>query len=144
MPVILTAHSLPQRIIDAGDPYEQQFRAMAARGRERALAPRGNPVRVAFQSQGMDGGAWLGPDLPSTFAALAAAGARAVVVAPIGFVADHVETLYDLDVEAPGARGEGRASRGSSARPALNVRPRFIDALEAVVRRIAAERWPRP
>ncbi|KYF81555.1 ferrochelatase, partial [Sorangium cellulosum] len=97
--VILSAHSLPQRIIDAGDPYERQFRAMAAEV-ERRVAPRGNPVLVAFQSQGMTGDAWLGPDLRSTFEALAARGAREALVAPIGFVADHVETLYDLDVEA--------------------------------------------
>ena len=60
--VILSAHSLPQRIIAAGDPYERQFRAMAAEV-ERRIAARGNPVLVAFQSQGMTGDAWLGPDL---------------------------------------------------------------------------------
>jgi protoporphyrin/coproporphyrin ferrochelatase len=131
--VILSAHSLPQRIIDAGDLYEQQFRGMAAAVAAR-LAPRPNPVTVAFQSQGMDGGVWLGPDLPATFAALAAGGARSALVAPIGFVADHVETLYDLDIEAP----ELAAKAGLRLRraPALNTRPRFIDALEAVVRRL--------
>lgn len=134
VPVILSAHSLPQRIIDAGDPYERQFRAMAGAVAER-LAARGNPVRVAFQSQGMDGGAWLGPDLPATFAALAEAGARAAVIAPIGFVADHVETLYDLDVDAPGLAARAGIAQLSRA-PALNTRPRFVDALEAVVRRM--------
>jgi protoporphyrin/coproporphyrin ferrochelatase len=131
VPVILSAHSLPQRIIDAGDLYEQQFRAMAAA--VEALLK--NPVRVAFQSQGMDGGAWLGPDLPATFAALAGSGARAAVVAPIGFLADHVETLYDLDVEAPSLAAQAGLARIERA-PALNVRPRFIDALEAVARRL--------
>jgi ferrochelatase len=135
VPVILSAHSLPQRIIDMGDPYEKQFRAMAAGVGDR-LAARGNPVRIAFQSQGMDGGAWLGPDLPATFAELAATGARAAIVAPIGFVADHVETLYDLDIEAPGLAERVGLSRFERA-PALNARPRFIDALEAVVRRVA-------
>lgn len=131
VPVILSAHSLPQRVIDAGDLYEQQFRAMAAAVTAR-LAPRPNPVSIAFQSQGMDGGVWLGPDLPTAFATLAAGGARAALVAPIGFTADHVETLYDLDIEAPtlAARVGLRLRRA----PALNVRPRFIDALEAVVR----------
>ncbi|MGK4006671.1 ferrochelatase [Sorangium sp. So ce1036] len=131
--VILSAHSLPQRIIDAGDPYERQFRAMAAEV-ERRVAPRGNPVLVAFQSQGMTGDAWLGPDLRATFDALAAKGAREALIAPIGFVADHVETLYDLDVEAPALAREAGLSRLERA-PALNARPRFIDALEALVQR---------
>ncbi|XXX79684.1 ferrochelatase [Sorangium sp. So ce134] len=131
--VVLSAHSLPQRIIDAGDPYERQFRAMAAEV-ERRIAPRGNPVLVAFQSQGMTGDAWLGPDLRSTFEALAARGAREALVAPIGFVADHVETLYDLDVEAHVVAREAGLARLERA-PAVNTRPRFIDALEALVRR---------
>lgn len=136
VPVILTAHSLPQPIIDAGDLYEKQFRAMAAEVAVRLVA-RGNPVRVAFQSQGMDGGVWLGPDLPATFARLAEGGATAAVIAPIGFVADHVETLYDLDIEAPGLAEKAGLARIERA-PAMNVRPRFIDALEAVVRRMMA------
>jgi protoporphyrin/coproporphyrin ferrochelatase len=131
-PVLLTAHSLPQRIIDAGDAYERQFRAMAAAVAER-VSPRGNPVHIAFQSQGMDGGAWLGPDLPRTFAELAAAGAQAVVIAPIGFVAEHIETLYDLDIEAPLLAKSAGLSRIERA-GAMNDRPRFIDALESVVR----------
>ena len=134
VPVILTAHSLPKAIIDAGDPYEKQFRAMAAEVAVRLVA-RGNPVRVAFQSQGMDGGVWLGPDLPATFAKLVEEGRRSAVIAPIGFVADHVETLYDLDVEAPGLAEKAGLERLERA-PAMNVRPRFIDALEAVVRRL--------
>ena len=134
VPVILSAHSLPKRVIDAGDPYEQQFRAMAA-AVAALVEARGNPTRVAFQSQGMDGGAWLGPDLPATFADLAQGGAKAALVAPIGFVADHVETLYDLDVEAPRLAEKAGLTRFERA-PALNVRPRFIDALEAVARRL--------
>lgn len=130
-PVVLTAHSLPQRVIDAGDPYERDFRAMAelvgARVRER-----GNETRVAFQSQGATNDAWIGPDLPSTLRGLAGAGARHVAVAPIGFVADHVETLYDLDIEAKAvAEGLGLGFVRASA---VNVRPAFIDALAAVVR----------
>lgn len=140
VPVILSAHSLPQRVIDGGDPYERQFRAMAAAVGAR-LEARGNPVRVAFQSQGMDGGAWLGPDLPATFAALHEGGADAAVIAPIGFVADHVETLYDLDVEAPGLAAKAGITRLSRA-PALNARPRFIDALEAVVSVMMGESDP--
>jgi protoporphyrin/coproporphyrin ferrochelatase len=131
--VILSAHSLPRRIVDAGDLYESQFRAMAGEV-ERRLAPRGNPTTIAFQSQGMTGDAWLGPDLKTTFERLAAEGHREALVAPIGFVADHVETLYDLDVEAHGIARAAGLSRLERAR-AVNARPRFIDALEAVVRR---------
>ncbi len=145
--VVLTAHSLPNRVILAGDPYERQFREMASLVADRVSA-RGNPVRIAFQSQGMNdpppGGrpgaaprateGWLGPDLSATFAELVAAGVREVLVSPIGFVADHVETLYDLDVEAPKIAAEAGVARLARA-PAMNARPRFIDALEAVVRR---------
>ncbi|MFO0756854.1 MAG: ferrochelatase [Byssovorax sp.] len=136
VPVILTAHSLPQRVIDAGDLYEREFRAMAEAVAAKVEA-RGNPARIAFQSQGMDGGVWLGPDLPSTFAKLVEAGHKEVVIAPIGFVAEHVETLYDLDIEAPGLATRAGLSRIERA-PALNARPRFIDALERVVARLAS------
>lgn len=131
--VILSAHSLPQRVIAAGDPYESQFRAMAGEV-QRRLSSRGNPTTVAFQSQGMTGDAWLGPDLKATFERIVAAGQREALIAPIGFVADHVETLYDLDVEAPEIARAAGLSRLERAR-AVNTRPRFIDALEAVVRR---------
>lgn len=130
-PVVLSAHSLPQRVIDAGDPYERDFRAMADLVAAR-LRARGHEAHIAFQSQGATNDVWLGPDLPATFRALAASGARSVTVAPIGFVADHVETLYDLDIEAKAlAEGMGLAFARASA---LNVRPAFIDALASVAR----------
>lgn len=132
IPVVLTAHSLPQRVIAMGDAYEREFRAMADAVAAR-VAERGNPTRIAFQSQGMDGGAWIGPDLPTTFAELAAAGQTEVVIAPIGFVAEHVETLYDLDIEAPGLAQKAGVHRIERA-AAMNSRPRFIDALESVAR----------
>jgi ferrochelatase len=134
VPVILSAHSLPQFVIAGGDLYEKQFREMAAEVAVKLVA-RGNPVRVAFQSQGMDGGAWLGPDLPATFAALASGGAKSAVIAAIGFVSDHVETLYDLDIEAPGLAAAAGIERLVRA-PSMNARPRFVDALEAIVRRL--------
>jgi len=133
-PVLLTAHSLPQRILDAGDPYERDFRAMADRVAAR-ISVRGNPVHVAFQSQGATNDVWLGPDLPTTFRSLLAAGAKDVAVAPIGFVADHVETLYDLDIEAK-ALAES-LGLGFTRAPALNVRPAFIDALATLALRYA-------
>ena len=136
--VVLTAHSLPLRVIASGDPYEAQFREMAGLVAE-VLRQRGHPVEIAFQSQGATADPWLGPDLPTTFAALALRGVGRVVVAPIGFVAEHVETLYDLDVEAPElARGAG-IERFARA-PAVGHRPRFIDALVAVAERALASR----
>ncbi len=137
--LVLSAHSLPKRIIDAGDPYERQFREMAE-----AVAARvghAGPTLIAFQSQGMDGGAWLGPDLPAAFAGLRGRGAEHVVVAAIGFLSDHVETLYDLDVDAPRLAREAGFGRFERA-PSLNLRPAFLDALETVARRglgLAAE-----
>lgn len=127
--VVLTAHSLPTRAIRGGDPYEAQFRACATAVSERL----GRPCVVAFQSQGADGGDWLGPDLKRVLESERAAGSQRVVLAPIGFPAEHVETLYDLDVEAAGwARDLGLEL---SRVPALDADPRLIAALEAVVRR---------
>lgn len=135
--VVLTAHSLPKRVIDAGDPYERDFRAMAEAVGERVRAL-GHAVTIAFQSQGLDGGAWLGPDLPTAFRELARWGAKNLLVAPIGFVAEHMETLYDLDVEAPVLAREAGVAELHRA-PALGTRARFIDALEAVARRALRE-----
>lgn len=128
----LSAHSLPLRVIASGDPYAQQFGAMAA-----AVAARfPNPSRVTFQSQGFDGGEWLGPDLKTTFQTLAAEGKRDVVVAAIGFLADHVETLFDLDIDAKKMALEAGLQRFERA-PSLDARPAFIRALAAVAREAA-------
>jgi len=135
-PVLLTAHSLPQRILDAGDPYERDFRAMADLVAAR-LSPRGTPVHIAFQSQGATNDVWLGPDLPSTFRVLADSGARHVAVAPIGFVADHVETLYDLDIEAKALAATLGLTLVRAV--AMNLRPAFLDALANVARAAAAK-----
>jgi ferrochelatase len=133
--LVLTAHSLPQHVIDAGDPYERDFRAMAdavlARLRERGttFAHEG----IAFQSQGMGGGAWIGPSLEGALDELSGAGVESLLVAPIGFVADHVETLYDIDVEIA-ARARGSGFRAFERMAAMNTRPGFLAALEAVAR----------
>jgi protoporphyrin/coproporphyrin ferrochelatase len=132
--LVLTAHSLPERAISAGDPYADQVKASA----EAIGAALGRAFRLAYQSQGADGGQWLGPDLGSTLEELARAGTREVVVAPFGFLADHVETLYDLDVEA---RARARALGLELRRvPALNRDPGFIAALAAVARRALGPR----
>lgn len=134
--VILSAHSLPMRIIEAGDPYEQQFRSLAAQV-SKELQNKGIESSIAFQSQGMTQDAWLGPDLPSTFKELVSQGIQNALIAPIGFVADHVETLYDLDIEAQELAKQAGLKRLLRA-PAMNTRPRFMDALENVARRALA------
>ena len=97
VPVIFTAHSVPQRTITDGDPYEAQTKETAMLvARELSLAP--GDWKFAFQSQGMSGGAWLGPTVESTILALKEAGHRGVFVQPIGFLCDHVEVLYDIDI----------------------------------------------
>jgi ferrochelatase len=131
--VVLSAHSLPLRIVRGGDPYETQFRALAesliayekARGATQSFV-------IAFQSQGMDGGEWLGPDLEATYAQARADGYAALVIAPIGFVSDHVETLYDLDIEA--VERATAAGLVFARAPAPNASPAFIEALASVAR----------
>jgi len=127
--VMLTAHSLPRAAIRAGDRYQVEVEASA-----RAIAERlGRPCELAYQSQGMDGGEWLGPDLRQTFERLAQAGVRQITLSPFGFLADHVETLYDLDIEARAwATGLGL---GFERVPALNTAPGLIEALSAVALR---------
>jgi ferrochelatase len=96
--LVLTAHSLPLAALRGGDPYAEQVTACAAAvGKELE-----QPFELAFQSQGADGGEWLGPTLKAALEGAKRDGARRVVVAPIGFLSEHVETLYDLDVEARG------------------------------------------
>lgn len=94
--LVLTAHSLPKSVLSSGDPYQREFEASARAISERA----GFPATIAYQSQGADGGDWLGPTLLQALTDAKDAGKRRVVVSPVGFLADHVETLYDLDIEA--------------------------------------------
>lgn len=97
IPIIFTAHSVPERTIADGDPYESQAKETASLvAREAALSP-GDWV-FAFQSQGMSGGAWLGPRVEDTILSLKEKGHRAVFLQPIGFLCDHVEVLYDIDI----------------------------------------------
>jgi protoporphyrin/coproporphyrin ferrochelatase len=130
--VVLTAHSLPRAAIRAGDRYQVEVEASA-----RAIAERlGRPCELAYQSQGADGGEWLGPDLRQTFERLAQAGVRQIALSPFGFLADHVETLYDLDIEA--RAWASALALGFERVPALNTAPGLIDALSAVALRALA------
>jgi len=97
VPVIFTAHSVPSRTILEGDPYEVQAQQTAELvAKAAALEP--SDWRFAFQSQGMSGGAWLGPTVEATIMDLKRSGHSAVFVQPVGFLCDHVEILYDIDV----------------------------------------------
>lgn len=97
LPVIFTAHSVPQRTIADGDPYETQTKETAMLVAREASLP-SDDWRFAFQSQGMSGGAWLGPTVENTILGLKQQGHRGVFVQPIGFLCDHVEVLYDIDI----------------------------------------------
>ncbi|MGH9787290.1 MAG: ferrochelatase [Candidatus Acidiferrales bacterium] len=128
VPVILTAHSVPERTIAAGDPYDQQVRDTAAHV---AAAAGCSDWRLAYQSQGMTSEPWLGPTVESALDALAAAGNRHVVIAPIGFLCDHVEVLYDVDVAFRDyAQAKGMTLRRTES---LNDTPLLIEALAALV-----------
>jgi len=94
--VIFTAHSLPQRILDTGDPYPDELRASAAAVATRAGV---SDWRFAYQSAGATADPWLGPDAGDLITELAAAGRKSFLLVPIGFVCDHVEILYDIDVK---------------------------------------------
>jgi len=98
LPVIFTAHSVPLRTIAEGDPYQVQTRQTAALVAASVPEMATGGWRFAFQSQGMSGGEWLGPTVEETILGLKAAGQTGVFVQPIGFVCDHVEILYDVDI----------------------------------------------
>jgi ferrochelatase len=97
VPVIFTAHSVPQQTITAGDPYETQAKETAALVAGEAKLASGD-WGFAFQSQGMSGAGWLGPTVEETIIALKQKGHRGVFIQPIGFLCDHVEVLYDIDI----------------------------------------------
>ena len=96
LPVLFTAHSVPKRTVTEGDPYEAQTRETAAL--VAARVPEVGGWHFAFQSQGMSGGEWLGPTVEDTLVSLREAGHTGVFVQPIGFVCDHVEILFDVDI----------------------------------------------
>ncbi|MDO9176253.1 MAG: ferrochelatase [Actinomycetota bacterium] len=103
--VLFTAHSLPQRIIDAGDPYPDELRATAEAVAAAVGLGQWSNWAIAWQSAGRTPEPWLGPDILQVIDELAdaehdAGGPRGVVVSAVGFVADHLEVLYDLDIEA--------------------------------------------
>jgi ferrochelatase len=128
--VLFTAHSLPEKALANGDPYDGETRATAA-----AVAARVGLTEwdFAYQSQGMTDDRWLGPTVESCLDRYAAEGIREVAVHPIGFVCDHIEVLFDIDILF---RGYARERGISLLRPeSLNDSATFTAALAEVVRR---------
>jgi ferrochelatase len=127
--VVFTAHSLPLSAVEAGDPYPKQVASTAEGVARRTDLP---AWRRAWQSAGRTPEPWLSPSLEEELAMLAKEGARQVLVAPIGFVADHTEILFDIDVQA--AEAARKLGLQLARTESLNDSPRFIAALADLVR----------
>ena len=127
--VVFTAHSLPKRVVDEGDSYVDE---VAATARGVAALAGIERFQIAYQSAGRTPEPWIGPDVGDFIRGRAAAGARSFVIAPIGFVCDHTEILFDIDVQAKAAADAAGASLRRAA--SLNTSPAFIAMLEDLVR----------
>lgn len=139
VPVIFTAHSLPEHILASADPYPEELKGSADEVARRAQL---SDWRLAYQSAGATPEPWLGPDAGAVITELARAGREAVLIVPLGFVCDHVEILYDIDVEyqALSRRLGVQLERTAS----LNDDPGLAAAVADVVRTAAAQRgWGR-
>jgi ferrochelatase len=131
--VVFTAHALPVRVIEGGDVYAEQVAATA-----RGVADRAGIVRYehAYQSAGRTPEPWIGPALDDLVRAQAATGVRQFLVVPVGFVCDHTEILFDIDVQAAAAaRDAGVALRRTQS---LNTSAAFIALLEDLVHGVLA------
>jgi ferrochelatase len=135
VPVVFTAHSLPEKILASADPYATELNASAKEVAARAhLAS----WRFAYQSAGATPEPWLGPDVGDVITELAKAGNEGVLLVPIGFVCDHVEILYDIDIECQAlARQLGIQLERTSS---LNDDPGLVAAVADVVRAAASQR----
>lgn len=137
--VVFSAHSLPERIIKMGDPYPEQLQETARLVAEKAGLSK-EQWSWSYQSAGRSPEPWLGPQLPEHLEALAKRGIRDVVIVPVGFVSDHVEILYDIDIQAQAAAKESgiRLERP----PALNDDPLIIGTLASIIRKkVIAAGW---
>lgn len=127
--VLFSAHSLPEKILANGDTYPEQLRDSAAKAASLAGV---SAWDVAWQSAGRTADPWIGPDILQVLREKHAAGITSIVSCPIGFVADHLEVLFDIDVEAMGVANEiGLELVRTSS---LNDDPAFVEILANVVR----------
>jgi protoporphyrin/coproporphyrin ferrochelatase len=132
VPVLLTAHSLPRRVAQQEPEYLAQLEETALAVANRTALPPGRWT-FCWQSAGHEPGEWMKPDFADLMPELAAAGHRSVLVAPVQFLADHLEILYDIDV---GARRQAEAAGIRLVRiESLNTEPRLIQALADVALR---------
>lgn len=127
--VVFTAHSLPARILSEGDPYRDELLETARLTAEAASL---NRWSIAFQSESPTGEPWLEPHLLAELERLHGDGVEDVLLAPVGFVCDHLEILWDLDIEARAKAAELGLS--FERMPSLNDDPAFINALAVLVR----------
>ncbi|MFD2613288.1 ferrochelatase [Paenibacillus gansuensis] len=126
--VLFSAHSLPEKILEMRDPYPQQMMETS----EAIAAKAGiSSWQFSWQSAGQTAMPWLGPDILDTLKALKDEGVRNVLVCPIGFVSDHLEVLYDLDIEAQNVARE--LGLHLERTPSLNTDPRYMETLADVV-----------
>ena len=128
--VVFTAHSLPERILDDGDPYKAQLLETSRLVAERAAL---REWSFSFQSESPTGEPWLGPDILDHLEDLHAGGVRDVLVCPVGFVADHLEIRWDLDHEAREKASELGMQFARIEMP--NAEPAFVRVLAGLVRR---------
>jgi ferrochelatase len=134
--VLFTAHSLPQRIIDDGDPYPEELRATAEAVAARVGLVEGDDWQIAWQSAGRTPEPWIGPDILEVIDSLGDDGDIAgVIVSACGFVADHLEVLYDLDIEAADRATQRGLAFDRTA--CVNDDPAIMSALAERVRALA-------
>lgn len=129
VPILFTAHSLPERILQAKDPYPDHVRATM----DAVCRTLGDvTARFAYQSQGRSSEKWLGPTVEETLDALSAEGHRHVLMAPIGFLSDHLEVLYDIDIELK----QRAAKQGMQLEriAMLNATPPLVEILASVIK----------
>jgi ferrochelatase len=130
--VVFTAHSLPVSIVERGDPYPAQLHETARLLADMLHLPE-DRWTFSYQSAGRTGTAWLDPQIGSLVPALAQRGERNLLIAPVGFIADHVEVLYDLDIEVQRIAVELGIQVVRTEM--LNDSPVLVNALGAIVRR---------
>ncbi|MGB0112742.1 MAG: ferrochelatase [Ilumatobacteraceae bacterium] len=134
--VLFTAHSLPERIIATGDPYPDELRSTALAVADRLDLVEGDDWQIAWQSAGRTPEPWIGPDILTVIDELGTGTDAGVIVCACGFVADHLEVLYDLDIEASARAAQVGLDFDRTA--CVNDEPTIMSALAARVRELAA------
>jgi len=125
---VFTVHSIPSSSLDEGDPYAEEYEKTVNKIIERV-----NPENwhMAYQSQGMIPVPWLGPTVESVLDKIARLGLKTVLVVPVGFVSDHIEILYDIDIQFKNYAEDKKLDLYRTE--SMNLSPLFIEALAAIV-----------